>query len=87
MDPNLHFQQLCISLNDIEYVRNELSKLPETLQFDDMISTLAGIEGCQQGEAARKTLNNLIDSADNDVKILINQLASSIGEQVNKSYL
>ncbi|XP_065899176.1 BAI1-associated protein 3-like isoform X2 [Dysidea avara] len=76
-------QQLCISLNDIEYVRKELSKIPETLQFDAMISQLEAVEGKRQSEVARKTLDNLIDSADDDVKILINQLISSIGEQIS----
>ncbi|XP_065899174.1 BAI1-associated protein 3-like [Dysidea avara] len=76
-------QQLCISLNDIEYVRKELSRIPETLQFDTMISNLAAVEGKQQGEEALTTLINLINSADDDVKIRINQLISSIGEQIS----
>ena len=49
-----------------------------------MISQLEAVEGKRQSEVARKTLDNLIDSADDDVKILINQLISSIGEQVNE---
>jgi len=49
-----------------------------------MISTLTDVEGKHQGETAMKTLNTLIDSANDDVKVLINQVASSISEQVNK---
>ena len=49
-----------------------------------MISNLAAVEGKQQGEEALTTLINLINSADDDVKIRINQLISSIGEQVNE---
>jgi len=49
-----------------------------------MISKLTDIEGHQQGETAKKTLNTLIDSANDDVNFLINQITSSIGEQVSK---
>ena len=77
-------QQLCISLNDIQYVREQLSEIPETLKFDKVISELSQVEGDQQAMIARKTLESLIKSADDDVKFLLNQVASSIGEQVSR---
>ncbi|XP_065899172.1 protein unc-13 homolog D-like [Dysidea avara] len=76
-------QQLCISLNDIEYVREELLKLPETLQFDQLMSRLAAVEGDNQVIVARKSLKNLIESADDEVMYCIHQAASSVGEQIS----
>ncbi|XP_065899170.1 BAI1-associated protein 3-like isoform X2 [Dysidea avara] len=77
-------QELCISLNDIQYVREQLSEIPETLKFDKVISELSQVEGDQQAMIARKTLESLIKSADDDVKFLLNQVASSIGEQMSR---
>jgi len=73
---------LCISLNDIEYVRGELSKTPETLRFDALISRLAAVEGDQHAVVARKTLLNLISSANDDVNFLLRQVASSVTKEV-----
>ena len=75
--------QLCISLNDIQYVREKLSEMPETLQFNKIISQLANKEGDQQAMIARKTLEGLLRNADDDVKFLLNQVASSVGERVS----
>lgn len=80
-------QQLCISLNDIQYVREKLSEIPETLQFDKIISQLSQVEGDQQAMIARKTLESLLKSADDDVKFLLNQVASSVGERVSRRNL
>lgn len=77
--------QLCISLNDIEYVREELSKIPETLQFDNVISRLGQVEGDAPAIQARHTLMTLINTANEDMKFLINNLMSSVGEQVSKA--
>ena len=80
-------QQLCISLNDIQYVREKLSEIPEILQFDRIISQLSQVEGDQQAVIARKTLESLLKSADDDVKFLLNQVASSVGERVSRMNL
>jgi len=74
---------LCISLNDIEYVREELSKIPETLQFKAVISRLGQVEGDTHAINARHTLMTLINNANDDMKLLINNLMSSVGEQVS----
>ena len=66
-------------------MRQELSRISETLQFDEMLTRLAEVEGHKQAEIAKSTLTNLINRADDDVKQCINQVASSIGEQVNKN--
>jgi len=57
--------------------------MPETLQFDKIISQLANKEGDQQAMIARKTLEGLLRNADDDVKFLLNQVASSVGERVS----
>jgi len=78
-------QQLCISLNDIQYVREKLSEIPEGLQFNKIISQLSQVEGDRQAMIARKTLESLLKSADDDVKFLLNQVASSVGERVSET--
>jgi len=64
------------------YVREEFLKIPEVLQFDALISRLAAVEGDEHAMVARKTLTNLISSADDDVSSLLNQVVSSVIEEV-----
>ena len=68
-------------------MREELLKIPEALQFDALISKLAAVEGDQHALVARKTLGNLISSADDDVNSLLNQVASSVIEEVGCTLL
>ena len=68
-------------------MREELLKIPEALQFDALISRLAAVEGDQHAIVARKTLNNLISSADDDVTSLLNKVASSVIKEVGCTLL
>ena len=74
---------MCICLNDIEYVSEQLSKIPEYLQFDTLISRLAVIEGDEQAEESQHTLDSLLDSAKYDVNDRFVKVISSVGEKVN----
>jgi len=74
---------LCICLNDIQYVREELSKIPEALQFDALISRLEVVEGEEQAQESQQTLDNLLDSAKDDLKCRFVLVISSVSEKVN----
>ncbi|XP_065899181.1 BAI1-associated protein 3-like isoform X3 [Dysidea avara] len=76
-------KQLCICLNDIEYVREELSNIPEALQFDALISRLAVVEGDEQAAESHRTLGNLLSSAKCDVNSRISDVVSSVGEKMS----
>ena len=51
-----------------------------------MISKLSVVEGDAQAANARRTLMTLINTANEDMKFLINNLLSSVGEQVGEEY-
>ena len=76
--------QLCIRLNDIEYVREQLSKLPVALKFDAIILRLSEVEGDERAVNARHTLTNMIEAANDNVLVCFDELVHSIGEQVRK---
>ena len=78
----IHFLQLCIRLNDIEYVREEISKIPTALKFDAIIRRLSEVEGDEQAVNARRTLTNLIEAANDNVATCFNELVYSVGEKV-----
>lgn len=59
-------------------------KIPETLQFDAVISRVGAVEGDAQAVNARHSLMTLINTANEDMKFLINNLMSSVGEQVSE---
>lgn len=69
-------------MNDIEFVREELSKLPTALRFDAIISRLSEVEGDQQAVNARRTLTSMIEAANDNVVVCFNKVVTSIGERV-----
>ena len=81
------FQQLCISLNDIEYTIGELSTLPETLQFEQIIAELTIIEGEEQAALAHITLSNLICSTQDDVQCRLEKVVNSVAQKVNRNQI
>ena len=78
----MYLLQLCIRLNDIEYVREELSKIPVALKFDTLISKLSEVEGDEQAVAARHTLTKMVEAANDSVLVCLDELVHNIGEQV-----
>ena len=75
---------MCICISDIDHVSEQLSKIPEALQFDTLLSRLAVAEGDEQAVESKQTLDGLLDSAKYDVQSRFNNLTTSIGEKVSK---
>ena len=78
----VYLPQLCICLNDIEYVREELSKMPVALKFDAIILRLSEVQGDEQAVISRRTLTSMIEGANDDVVHCFNEILESMGEQV-----
>ena len=74
--------QLCIRLNDIEFGREELSKIPVALKFEELISRLSEVEGDQQAANARNTLTKLLEAANDGMIVYFNELVNEIADQV-----
>lgn len=68
-------EQLCVTLNNIEYMRLWLSKLPEMLGWEDVINALTTAHGERGGKHARSALENMLCSADDD---MLNKVADAI---------
>ena len=81
----IHLLQLCICLNDIDHVREEILKIPVALEFDTLIERLSEVEGDEMAANARRTLTNLIEAANDNVMACFNDLVNSIGEKVRHS--
>lgn len=83
---SIYLLQLCICLNDIEYVREQLSKIPVALKFDAIISRLSEVEGDERAVDARYTLTNMIEAANDSVLICLDEVVHSIGKQVRNDH-
>lgn len=71
--------QLCISLNNIENVRQYLVQLPRLLRYDDVIDQINEMhESTRVGEKARRTLEQLVNSADTDIIMRCRQIWANI---------
>ncbi|XP_078347490.1 BAI1-associated protein 3-like isoform X1 [Oculina patagonica] len=68
-------EQLCVTLNDIEYMRLWLSKLPENLGWEDVINAMMAAHGERGGKHARTALENMLSSSDED---MLNKIADAI---------
>ena len=77
-----HTIQLCIRLNDIEYVREELSKIPEAFKFDAVISRLAEVEGDEKAAISKHALAHMIEVASDNVVLCFKDVVQCTGEQV-----
>ena len=70
---------MCISLNNIENVRQYLVQLPKLLKWDDVIhKVIETHETTRVGEKARKTLDQLVQSADTDIMMRCHQIWGNI---------
>jgi len=56
--------------------------MPEALQFDTLISRLAVVEGDEEAEESRQTLDNLLNSANHDLRSRFIQVVSCVTEKV-----
>ncbi|KAJ7390160.1 BAI1-associated protein [Desmophyllum pertusum] len=75
-------EQLCVTLNDIEYMRLWLSKLPENLGWEDVISAMMDAHGERGGKHARTALENMLSSSDEDMLNKIADAVEHIGQKM-----
>lgn len=68
-------EELCVTLNNIEYMRLWLSKLPENLGWEDVINAMIAAHGERGGKHARTALENMLSSSDED---MLNKIADAI---------
>ena len=69
-------------MNDIEYVREELSDIPMVLKFDALISRLSEVEGNEKALKSKRTLTNMIEAANDDVIDCFDEVVCSIADKV-----
>ena len=74
--------KLCVTLNDIEYMRLWLKKLPESLGWEDVISAMMVAHGERGGKHARTALENMLSSSDEDMLNKVAVAIEHIGQQV-----
>lgn len=75
-------EQLCVTLNDIEYMRLWLKTLPESLGWEDVINALVVAHGERGGKHARTALENMLSSSDEDMLNKIAAAIEHIGQQM-----
>ena len=79
----LYLLQLCITLNNIEHVRQYLTELPQLLEWDSvtlLISTKHESEDV--GQRAVVTLSRLLDTADREILLKGRLLLMQIMERM-----
>lgn len=79
---SIKISQLCVTLNNIEYMRLWLSKLPEKLGWEDVINALITAHGERGGKHARSALENMLCSADDDMLNKVADAIEHIGQRV-----
>ena len=59
--------QLCVTLNDLEYMRLWLAELPVSLDWDDVVNAMERAHGTRGGQHARSAMESVLNSADEDM--------------------
>ena len=80
-------KKLCVTLNDIEYMRLWLAKLPESLGWEDVINAMMVAHGERGGKHARTALENMLSSSDEDMLNKIADAIEHIGQRVCPDFL
>lgn len=75
-------EQLCLTINNIEHVRKSLKALPEELGFQEVLKAVEKAEGDIYGTQCRNALNNMLQSADDDVTNKIISVVHRVGEKM-----
>ena len=71
-----------MTLNDIEYMRLWLAKLPESLDWEAVIDAMMVAHGERGGKHARTALENMLSSSDEDMLNKIADAIQHIGQRV-----
>ncbi|KAK3103339.1 hypothetical protein FSP39_018605 [Pinctada imbricata] len=75
--------RLCITLNNIEHVRQYLKELPQLLDWESVATVVSTKHESEEvGERALATLNRLIDTADQEIILKGKQLLLQIMEKM-----
>lgn len=72
--------QMCVTLNDIEYVRRNLSLLPNELQLDPLLETIESAD--RENFECREEVSSLLDTTVNEMESQISMIVSYIGMKV-----
>ncbi|KAK7592924.1 hypothetical protein V9T40_007676 [Parthenolecanium corni] len=70
-------EEMCVTLNDIEYVRRNLSLLPNELQLDPLLETIESAD--RENFECREEVSSLLDTAVNEMESQIGTIVSYIG--------
>lgn len=79
------YMQLCIVLNDMQHVREELSHLEERLKFESFYEWLDSEDESSLGNQCRAMVEKLLGSADDDIYNRMSKIMAEITEKVNLS--
>lgn len=71
---------MCVTLNDIEYVRRNLSLLPNELQLDPLLETIESAD--RENFECREEVSSLLDTTVNEMESQISMIVSYIGMKV-----
>ena len=74
---------MCVTLNDIDYVRMALKPLPEALAWDTIASNLEAENGPEAAKQSKEALHRFLLSADEDMRNQIALIVEKIGERVS----
>lgn len=74
---------MCVTINDLEYVRRTLSLLPNELQLDTMLETIEAVDN--DNFEYREEITSLLDTTINDLEAEITVIVSRIGVKVRNS--
>eukprot|EP00118_Oscarella_pearsei_P016781 m.162435 g.162435 ORF g.162435 m.162435 type:complete len:1179 (+) comp38842_c1_seq6:139-3675(+) len=75
-------EQLCVTFNDIDYVRRALEPLPESLAWEDIICALENENGAESAAHSKKTLYTFLHSADEDIQNSIGVIIEKVSEKM-----
>lgn len=71
---------MCVTINDLEYVRRSLSLLPNELQLDTMLETIEAVDN--ENFEYREEITSLLDTTINDLESEITIIVSRVGVKV-----
>ena len=74
--------QLCIVLNNMQHVREELSHLEERLEFESFYQWLDSEDESTLGRQCRAMVKKLLGSADDDICNRMSKIMTEITEKV-----
>lgn len=73
-----------MTLNDIEFIRNWLSNLPDMMALDDVVVAMTKVHGEKGGKHVHESINNVVESADEDMMNKIASIIEHIGQKVSR---